>query len=537
MRTQRRRSLDSETLALLKQGGSQNGAIQFARRSTTGLEPYTGAWDYAHAAHLLRRAMIGPTEGEIRQAVTDGLDATLARLFTTFQPDTTIIKDWAGQDPQIRPLSTSQADLDAFQQTVLLHTGQINAWWLNVIATSPVSIQERMTTFWHNHFTSELQVVNLPEFMYGQNQLLRRNALGNLKQFVRDVTKDMAMLIYLDGIKNYKSGSRDNINENYARELQELFTMGVIDWNGNANYTQSDVSEAARGLSGYSGTPSSKGSFYAGLASQFVAGRWDGGEKTFLGKTGTWNADDIVDIIFSERADQVAKFVCGKLYRAFVYDILDPVIVTQMADTLRSNNWEIRPVIELLLKSAHFFDDTNIGDLEKSPVDYMLGMIRGMGLKNIPDFVSGGTGRAAQDLYGRMDTLGQTLLDPPNVKGWPGGRTWISTSTLPVRQKFGIDVANGALKTRTGGGTYTFDPIAFARTFPNPDDIHDLAADMALYFLNTPPSQKEGEMLFNTLLDGGVDYEWKLDDPAQKPDVRIRKLLGAIFQLAKYQLY
>jgi uncharacterized protein (DUF1800 family) len=523
-------------LAFLTNGGPQKLPIVHARRSSTGLEPYTGSWGYAQAAHLLRRTMIGSTEPEIRQAITDGMEQTLVKLFTPFTPPLDLISTWAGQDPQIRPASTSQTDLDAFQQTVFQHREQLVRWWLKTMATGPVSIQERMTLFWHNHFTSEIDVVNIGEYMLTQNQLLRSHALGNFKQFVYDVTIDMAMLFYLDGIKNYKTGQRDNINENYGRELQELFTMGVTDWDGNPNYSETDVHEAGRSLSGWGGTPSSKGALYSGLASQFIQTRWDSGQKTFLGKTGAWKAQDVVDIIFSERGEQVSRYICEKIYRAFVYDIPDRIVVDQMATTLRTGNWEIKPVIEQLLNSAHFYDETNIGAMERSPNDYMVGMIRGMGLKDIPDFNTG-AGRNFTELSQRLNVLGQIVLSPPNVKGWPGGRTWISTSTLPVRQKFGIDVANGAIKSRTGGTYYTFDPLAFARTFPNPDAIDELAADMARYFLNVEPSEKESQLLYDTLLDGGAPYEWKLDDPTQRPDIRIRKFLVALFQLAKFQLY
>ncbi|HVZ38192.1 MAG TPA: DUF1800 domain-containing protein [Candidatus Kapabacteria bacterium] len=513
----------------------------FASRTAAGLEPYSGPWSYTQAAHLLRRCMVGPTEAEILKAVSDGMSATVDNLLKSFTPDLTAISDWAGTDAVIKP-DAAPTDPDyttkytAWQTEMFRRRAKLVAWWQQTIATSKVSIQERMTLFWHNHFTSEMQTVNFAEFMYTQNQLLRTSMLGNLKQFTKDVSKDMAMLIYLDGVKNFKRGNRVNINENYARELQELFTMGVTDWDGNPNYTQTDVSEAARALSGWTFTTSTQGANYAGLSSQFVASSWDNGSKTFLGQTGNWKMDDIVDIIFAQRGDQVAKFVCGKLYRAFVYDTMDRDVVTAMAATLKGGNWELKPVLDQLLRSAHFYDDTNIGALEKSPVEYMIGMIRSLNLGSVPDFAAQAQGRVSQDLGTRLTNLGMTLLDPPNVKGWPGGRTWISTSTLPQRQKFGIDVANGALKLQRAA-IYTLDAVAFAKTFPDPGDIHKLSADMANFLLNTPPSDMEATTLYNTLLDGGVDYEWDINDPNQNPGARITKFLVVLFQLAKYQLY
>ncbi len=512
----------------------------FARRSATGLEPWAAGgddrWDYAKAAHLLRRCMIGAAETEIRAAADNGLEGTLTALLTPFTPPLTLIADWAGQDPQIRPAGTD--DPNAFLAERRRRGITLHSWWIDVMTQSPVSIQERMTLFWHGHFTSELQVVNFAELMYGQNQLLRRNALGNFKQMVKDVTRDMAMLVYLDGLENSKRGNKSKINENYARELMELFTMGPVDWDARPNYTQSDVSEAARALSGYTITPSDKGSNYVGLTSQFTTLLWDSGQKTLLGRTGAWKADDVVDIIFSERSDQVAKFICAKIYRAFVYDIPDPVVVTAMAETFRSSNWEIAPVIRQLLRSAHFFDATNIGALDKSPVDYVVDLVRGLGLGNVPDLLTSGATRLSQDLRTRLTTYGMTLFDPPNVKGWPGGRSWISTSTLPLRQKFGLDIMDKAFKVpRSSDLYYRFDPIAFARQFPDPGDIHALSQDMARFVLSAPPSELEAGQLYAALLDGGVDYEWSIDDPEQKPDERIRKFLKVAFQLAKYQLY
>lgn len=537
-RTPGRRSAPDGAAPRLADGIRQTPP-SFLKRTSAGLEPFVPSsrdpWDYAKAAHLLRRTMVGPSETDIQTAVSEGLEKTVDRLMNSFAPTLDEIQEWAGQDPQTRPATSD--DAAAFQTQIAKKKDELGRWSLRVIATSPVSIQERMTLLWHNHFTSELQVVRIAEFMYGQDQLLRSRALGNVKQLAKDVTKDMAMLIYLDGIKNFKSGQKDNINENYGRELQELFTMGVVDWNGAANYTQSDVHEAARALSGYTGTTSAKGTNYAGLASQFVPSRWDSGTKTFLGRTGAWKADDVIDIIFSERADQTAKFICEKIYRAFVFDIPDRTIVEEMATTLRSNDWEIKPVMLQLLKSAHFFDPTNIGAMEKSPIDFLIGMIRQLGLAAVPDFTLQTGARFGRDLTGRLTTLGQTVLDPPNVKGWPGGRTWISTATVPTRVKFGLDVMDQKIKGAGSTLFYTFDAIAFARRFPSPNRIQDLSADMARHLLPTPPSTAEAKMLLDTIMDGGASYDWNLDDPSYKADARIRKYLKALFQLAKFQLY
>ncbi len=517
---------------------------EFAIRTAAGLEPFTptgsNPWDYSKAAHLLRRCIVGAKDSEIRAAVTDGLDATVKLLLTPFTPSTDEIKAWAGADVQVKPpnQNMSSQEFQDWQIALFSRREQLVKWWVKTIANSPVSVQERLVMMWHNHFANEINTVNFADFMLVQNQLFRKYALGNFKQFVKDVTKDPSMLIYLDGIKNYKTGNRNQINENYARELQELFTCGVSDWENKPNYTEKDVSEAAKALSGWSLMPSTTKdpTMYFSLSSIFIQNRWDSSSKTFMGKTGAWKADDIVDIIFSERADQVAKFICTKIYREFVYDIADPVIVTEMANTFKTNNWELKPVIEQLLRSEHFFDVTNIGAMDKSPIDYMVGAIRTLGLTNVPDFNIAQTGRMTQDLLNRMQAIGQVPCYPPNVKGWPGGRTWVSTSTLPLRQKFLLDVADEKVIMQKNI-FYKLDAIAFAKKFPSYNDATKLTDEIAQALLNVAPSQQESAALLEALLQGAKTYEWKIDDPTFQADKHIRNLLKAIVQLAKHELY
>lgn len=525
----------------------QNNAenIRFASRTTAGLEPFVPSpnnpWNYSKAAHLLRRAMVGPTDAEIRQAVTDGLDSTLTRLFTTFTPSLDLIQGFAGTEPQVKSADPDQASqtYKDWLTALFSHRDLLQRWWLKTFATSPVSIQERMTLFWHNHFVSEMTVVNFAEFMYVQNALLRVNCLGNFKTFVRAITTDPAMLFYLNGRQNYKTTNIDNINENYGRELMELFTMGVNDWSGNANYTQDDVHQAGRSLSGYILSPSKNhvgDKNYQGITSQFDSTRWDSGSKTYLGQTGNWNTDDVIRIIFEQRADQTAKYICTKIYRALVYDIPDQTIVAALAETFKTNKWEIKPVLDQLLRSVHFFDSGNIGALDKSPTDFMLGLIRGLGmnLATIPDFVETSV---RNELTGRLTSIGQLVFNPPNVKGWAGGRTWVSTSTAPVRQKFSLDVIDGNIK---GTGTpkpilYQYDPVAFAKTFPSPNDATKLVSDMANYLLNVPPSAKELAALLNALLNGAQVYDWNINSAGAS--TQIKNFLKTAFQLAKFQLY
>ena len=510
----------------------------FARRSATDLTLYSGEWTYKQAAHLLRRSTFGPTEAEIRQAVADGMNATINKLFTPWEPSLDGIEEWANETQfQALPDTQNGESPQTFQQNQFQRQDSFVRWIILSMKEAPVSIQERLRLFWHNHFTTELQVVRYPELLYEQYKLFKNNMLGNFKDFVYDVTVDMAMLIYLDGIKNYKTTSRNNINENYARELMELYTMGVFDWDGNENYSQDDVIAAARSLSGWQYNINDfRNIVFIDRKSIFRELWWDDGQKTLMGQTGRWKTPDVLDIIFEQRADQIAKFICEKIYRGFVYDVADPVVVEQMAETFRSNNWELRPVFEELLKSQHFYDETNIGAMHKGPIDYMVGMVREIDITSVPGLDNTANVRANRDFATRLTTLGQLPYYPPNVKGWPGGRTWSSTSTIPVRQKFGIDVSEGAIQLQRTE-YYLIDPVGFARQFSDPYDLGLLVDEMSRFLLNTEPSDKERTLLFDTILDGGVDYEWDLDDAAQRPEERIRKYLQAVAQLAKFQLY
>lgn len=520
---------------------TQQGNPQHLQRTTAGLEQYTPSslepWNYERAAHLLRRASIAPKNSQILDAVSKGFESTIDMIFKPFTVDISGISPWCDEDPKIKPIApqTVQDILDERIQRREL----IGRWYLKVIGTSKISIQERMVSFWHNHFVSEFDVVDIPQWMYIQNQLFRKNCLGNFKTFVQEQTIDPAMLMYLDGYKNKKIGNNKQINENYARELMELFTCGVLDWNNNPNYTENDVIEAARSLSGWTISPSThpdaiERSARAGRSGLFLQSNWDSGSKTFMGKTGNWRYTDIISILFSERSDQIALYICEKIYRAFVYDIPDRVIIRALADDFKKD-WEMKPMLMRLLKSAHFYDTVNIGAMYKSPIDYILGSLYMMNITRIPDFTLHEMSRFNRDIYNRLTSLGQSILNPPNVKGWPGGRSWVSTSTISQRHKFMIDIINGTISFNKIK-YYDFDPIVFAKSFSDPTNPRTLCTDICDVMLNTAPSEKEYQMLLDTMLDGAKEYEWTIDDP-KFADKRLKKFLIEVTKLAKYQLY
>jgi hypothetical protein len=259
-----------------------------------------------------------------------------------------------------------------------------------------------MTLFWHGHFTSGLREVKRAGLMHEQNGFLRTHALSDFRTLLRGISRDAAMLVYLDNGKNVKGRP----NENYARELMELFTMG------EGHYTEQDVREAARAFTGWASGP-------RGFVVQ--ASRHDDGEKTFLGRTGQFDGDDIIEIILEQPA--TAEYLARKLWAFFVESEPDETIVQRLAETIRLTDYDLREAMRTILSSDAFYGPRARFALVKSPVELMAGTLRRLA---IPP----GDLRAANDVLRQM---GQELFQPPNVKGWDGGRAWISTNTLFAR--------------------------------------------------------------------------------------------------------
>ena len=378
-----------------------------------GLEPYTETLDRARAAHVLRRlgfgapvdqvnALVGRPAGEvIDQLIDDALDTDTYPLPS--EPS------WANT-----PIDFTMTE-EEFQEFIELNIGWVyelqNEWFQTMRVRG---LRERMTLFWHNHFVTQVDDYFVAMHAYRYLNLLRTHALGNFKDHVRLMGTDPAMLEYLDG----NSNRNVEPNENYARELLELFTMSPKDKDGNDNYTQEDITEIARALTGWVID-------YINHQAVFFSNRFDDGDKTFLGRTGAFGYNDVIDIIFEERGAQTAYYVCYKLYREFIYAVPDPAIVAELANTFIEQDFEVAPVIRQLLKSAHFFDAQAIGAHIKSPIELIAGM---------PNEIGRDLGNFQLDVL-RVASflLEQNLLDPPNVAGWPGYRSWISTTSLPIR--------------------------------------------------------------------------------------------------------
>lgn len=346
-------------------------------------------------AHLLRRAGFGARPDELDAYVQLGFDGTVTRLIEyEAQPETT------------DPAPPEQVGLEI--------------WWLNRMLRTRRPLQEKMTLFWHGHLTSALTKVRNPALMLNQNQLFRASALGRYEDLLRAISRDAAMIHWLDLNTNRKGAP----NENYARELLELFTLGI------GNYTEDDVREVARAFTGWSATP----------AGEFVFNRnqHDFGPKTVLGQTGNFDGDDVCALLAAHPA--TARFLTTKLFRFFAYPDPEPAVIDRLADAYLASGGSIKTVVEQILRSPEFVSERAYRALIKSPVELVVGALRTLGAEQVPPQVTP-----------VMRLLGQQLFNPPNVAGWSGGRSWINPSTLLARFNLGSQLVAQVGTPAVGG--------------------------------------------------------------------------------------
>ena len=282
--------------------------------------------------------------------------------------------------------------------------------------------RERLTLFWSNHFVTEYYMYNHPAYTFRYYNKLQENTLGNFKDFVRKIGLDDAMLMYLNGFENKNNAP----NENYSRELFELFTLGE----GNG-YTQDDITETARALTGYNSRQN-------GGPITFNSNRFDDGEKTIFGRTGNWNYDDVIDILFDEKSDLIADFICRKIYRHFVSPDVNDDIILDLANYFIENNYELMPLFKKLFKSEHFFNSSASNVIIKSPIDLMVFIEKEFDFVKPNNFTNGLTNY----LRARTMDMGQQVLNPVDVAGWQENQDWISTGNLPMRWEFGDYLIN-----------------------------------------------------------------------------------------------
>lgn len=380
----------------------------FVNCNTSTLAPYTTPLDKYRAAHLYRRLGFSASV----QTINDAVDANASTLVNS------LINEAVTMPPTPAPAwadwnnSNYPADDDLARQVRRTQSEEWRISYTNGLLSN--NLRDRLSFFWSNHFVTELDVYDCNSFLYYYVNCLQRNAIGNFRTFISEIGLTNAMLYYLDGV--YNNGN--NPNENYARELYELFSLGE----GNG-YTEEDIIETAKALTGYV----ERGEIGCEPV-LFDPTKFDAGPKTILGQTGNWGYNDVINILFQQRPNEIAGFICQKLYEYFVHpDSSDDagnaqMIISGMANTFVANNFEIAPVLAQLFSSQHFFDDEAIGVIIKSPFDIYLNLI------NETNFAyDNGT------ILNVIDTsrlLGQELFDPVDVAGWQRNRTWINTNFM-----------------------------------------------------------------------------------------------------------
>jgi uncharacterized protein (DUF1800 family) len=366
------------------------------------------------ARHLLVRTGFAPTQSEVDKIVGQSAQRAVADVIAAAAAHKAIYAapDFVSQPPPIpNRLLKSKDEQQAQRQQQQREGLDLKVWWIREMLESPTPLAERMTLFWHNHFATSLQKVNRSQAMWRQHQLLRENALGSFSTLLHGIAKDPAMLVYLDGDNNKKEAP----NENFAREVMELFTLGEASQGGG--YTEQDIKEVARAFTGWSVDRED-------FTFKFRRPVHDSGSKTVLGRTGLFDGGDVLNIMLAQPA--CAQFIVTKLWLEFVSPKPDVAEVKRIAQRLSQNNYAISGALVDVLTTQAFWDDSNRGSLIKSPVDLVVGTVRQFGFRysDVMPFVL----KTAQ--------LGQNLLFPPNVKGWPGHTDWINTTTLLERKRY-----------------------------------------------------------------------------------------------------
>lgn len=370
---------------------------------TAGLEPYqpnsTKPWNFKRLQHLFLRVGFGIYPADTGQYLINSPDVVVDEIVNMAidlpLPDPPFWHDWT--------ISDYEDDKEAAYQ--------IFGWAAKWLADMwDYGLRDKMALFWHNHFVTELNVYKCPSYVYAYQNLLQKYALGNFKDFTIEMGKTPAMLVYLNGVQSTKTEP----NENYARELLELFTLGR-----DNGYTQYDITQVARALTGWNGFTE------ACAPITYVPSLHDDGEKTIFGYTDNYDYGSFHELLFDVRKDEIAEFICTELYTFFIGKEVQSEIIDGLKVTFLDNNFEIAPVVSQLLKSEFFFDDKQFGTQINSPVDFIISHSKRLNYRPNEDQFNG-------LLYACIG-LGQSIYNPPNVSGWPGDENWLNTSLITYR--------------------------------------------------------------------------------------------------------
>ena len=524
----------------------------------TGLEPYEGPWAFEQAAHLLRRTTFAPTKATIQEALAQGLDATIIQLFSaTLEPAPPIYYD-TEQDPNV-PLGETWVDAPLIEEVNLTGNRRrsLRAWTMKLINEEGISVREKLSLFWVNHFA--IQGVNDMRVSYQYISLIKNNVWGNFRQLIKEMTVNHAMLRFLNGNTN-RVGSP---NENYAREVLELFTIGKGPIAGPGDYTyytEEDVVQMARILTGWRTRGYNTQNPEISPSSYFQPNRHDTGDKQLshrfdnvvVSDMGADEYSHLIDIIFGK--DEVARNICRQLYQWFVYykidDITEEMIIEPLAQILIENDYELKPVLETLFRSTHFFDILNVGPMIKNPLSQVIGIVKE---NNMPFSENWRIELATYNhLYIRVRNIGMDYYAVPQVAGWKAYyqsplfyRNWINSTSLQLRSEFASRVAANGYSFMGEG--YKLDHLSFIASLEDPLDPNTMIAEIVKLMLPQPLHESQLSALKELLIPGLPDFEWTVGytDHLNNPDDeelraavnnKLQAFFQGLFSMAEYQL-
>ncbi len=464
-------------------------------------------WNARRVAHLYRRLGYGATQAQIQAGL----------LMTPSQLVDTLLNTAAALPAPVAPVWANWTAAQYGSNVALLiqHIRELKRQWLAEMVGE--GIRAKMAFFWHDHFVTQLSTHMCTAWLWNYYLLLHQNAFGNFKNFVLAIGKCPAMLQFLNGNLNIV----DEPNENYARELMELFTLGES--NG---YTQADIVEMARALTGWQADDDDCG------PATYNAAKHDNGSKTIFGQSGNYDFDGAHNLIFTARTDQVSHYIPGKIYKYFVYQNPDQQVINGLADTFKNNNWEILPVLKQLFKSEHFFEEQLIHARIKSPLETFVPLVKMSGAV-YPTQV---TDSWLNELEFYAYILKEELFEPPNVSGWKEHRPWINESTLTLRWEYAVKTLNLLEQNDT-----VLDGLrSLAQTLSgNSKDPVAITAALVEFFLgqNLEPVHQQAAVGYfkagipeNYYLDGSWNLLW--DEVPQQ----ILNLLRYLVKLPEFQL-
>lgn len=489
-------------------------------KASTGLSEYKGAFGESEILHLCRRTLFGVKKSDVdffkTKSMSDAVDYILN--INAAEPSFPINHYSTNANFPDTEVPYGQTWVNAALNGNLnaARIQSFKAWWISLMLNQDRNIREKMTLFWHNHFATETNVVKDARYVFKNNSLIRTNCLGDFKALVYAISTDPAMLVYLNGEQNNKTSP----DENFGRELQELFTIGKDLPN---HYTEDDVKMAAKVMTGWRNNA-------VNISSYFDSVKHDTSNKQFssfynntiiTGRSGATagyqELNDLINMIFAQ--EEVSKFICRKIYRYFIYYVIDETVelnvIQPLAKIFRDNNYQIAPVLSALFKSEHFYDVLNRGCIIKQPMDYLIGMSRQFNLQ----FPDGTNPLQTYTHWAYVQqiglALGQDIGDPPNVAGWPAFyedpqyyELWINSDSLPKRNQI-CDGLNYVGFNRQNF-MLIFDLIAFTQQFNTPEDPDALVAQITnlLYGIDISQTTKNGLKTSFLLSGQSSDYYW-----------------------------